>query len=235
MSGAWYPDEVGALTSNKMAANLLGQTYRPLETVFASMNASWQAPLQDIFANALAPLNSSMQAMFEPVLASMRNVSPVPATFFPEVRSFERMMLASMPDIRPVLVPPGVLRDFNALVGLQLPEIRLAALGALGAAVRDAGLEDVVEGAAAEVDGLNDVAQRSGESMEWAHVSGSDVVLGVKAVMWFATAYVAVWLATGDDAARWSVETFLSWLGLAGAPTAAGKFVERRLGGSQSE
>lgn len=136
------------------------------------------------------------------------------------------------------LVPPSVFTQMQSVVSASVAPLAWATLASLGAAAREAGLEEDWDELSEPLEGLDDVAREAEAAAEEAglvDVSPQDVGLGVKVAVALLSLGVVLYINTGDDEWRWAVRVLLEWLGLKGAADVAGSWTRRRLTDSPSE
>ncbi|NHQ58871.1 hypothetical protein G9B47_10755 [Micrococcus luteus] len=126
--------------------------------------------------------------------------------------------------------------SLNAVASWRLPAYRITALGALGVAAREAGLEDLATEASTEFEGLDETATAAAAEMKGSNsISAADVALGVRVFVVLGTLAIALWLGTGDDEYRWTAGTLVEWVGLASVAKGAESKARQRLGGNDTE
>lgn len=193
----------------------------PASRLTATMSPAHVRPYGDLVASMMAPTQMSL---------------PVARELLPPSLHAERAILSVMPHFGSSVLGPSVMGQFNTLVPFELPDLRVVAVGALGAAVREAGVLDEVLEASSQVPELSDVAAAA--SADAAHdgfISPRDVAIGVQATYWILALWLTVWINTGDDAARHGVRLLLEWVGTAGSVGAGGALVQRATRGGRGQ
>lgn len=241
----------GGLANLRAIESILGGTESVLGRIGADLNQGALSVLGEHVVSARWPpsifeqLGSSViRDLTSPMARVARIAGPYPSgapgaamqgvSLVGSALKRDRAYRAQLPAASIMTAADVLPSSFDSPVFSTLGSARLSALGALGAAAREAGLAEEIESATAvePPDGETIAALREADSAGvWEEIAPADVILGFKAARWLVAAWVAVWLATGDDAVRFVVGAFAAWLGLAGTGAQADAWISRRLTG----
>lgn len=250
------PDEsgdelTGGLANLRAIESILGGPESVLGRIGADLNQGARSVLGDhafsarwppsaleqlggsVMRNLMSPM-TRVAHIAGPYLSGTPGVATQGVALVASALDRDRAYRAQLPAASIMRVADVLPSVFNSPVASTLGSARLSALGALGAAAREAGLAEEIESATdvelPDGDAIAALAEADSAGA-WEEIAPADVILGFKAARWLVAACVAVWLATGDDAVRFVVGTFAAWLGLAGTGAQADAWIERRLTG----
>ena len=199
----------------------------PQSDPFAAVRELTTSPASRLTAT-MAPAHVRLYGdLVASMMASAQMSLPATRELLPRSLHAERAVLSVMPHCGSSVLYPSVMGQFNTLVPFELPDLRVIAVGALGAAAREAGVLDEVLEASSQVPELPDVAAAA--SADAAHdgfISTRDVAIGVQAIYRIPALWLTEWINTGVDAARHGVRPLLEWVGTAGPVGAGGALVE---------
>lgn len=239
------PNAAGLAELIRLTRATILQTEEPLASAFRGLDLTgWRqqrAEMQSAI-DALGEQKRAADALAHTARQRLVEVNAIVTPHLPALKAMNGVIEAAREAdnrIRQQIASSGVQllsehtrAALNSATDWHLPAYRMTALGALGVAAREAGLEELATEAASVFEGLDDTAAAAAADAAATNLdtlSPADVALGVRALAVACSLTVVLWLATGDDAWRWTLRTLLDWVGLAGLAKGAESSVRRGL------